>query len=83
MNNSIYVIGGITDLSETNTIKGWVYTDDIWESLSLDIDPGDQTTRLIPMNTFIFILKSSENQSQNELWAYEAIYFEIFIPFIP
>jgi len=83
MNNSIYVIGGISDLTETNTTEGWVYADNFWESLSLTIDLGDQTPRLIPLNTYIFILKSSENQSQNELWAYKAIYFEIFIPIIP
>jgi len=75
--DSIIVMGGDND----ENITGNVFLSDKWSEFNVPIN--FQSPKLVSMNSLIYIMQTNGDNTMTELWRYQAIYYEIFIPIIP
>jgi DNA-binding CsgD family transcriptional regulator len=85
MQDIIYVIGGQNDINSGATVKrpGFVFVENSWEKLPLEIEIQQQPMRIISAGSIIYIFNTFDKYTTTEIWSYKAYYFDVFIPIIP
>lgn len=78
--DSVYVVGGeVSGKGES----GLLITGEEWVTLpTLQDYVGCQTT-VVSLDSLLFVLDSTDLQTPTEVWAYQAFYYSIYIPFVP
>lgn len=78
--DSIYVIGGISEESETNASSGLVLGEEGWIELSTPEDYLGRTIEAVSLSGQIITLDSMIAEGKSQVWQYQAFYYSIYIP---
>jgi len=81
--DTLYVIGGTGDDEESESGSGIVFSQGSWDDLHTIGVFRNLNPRLVTSGSLMYLLIPLENLAETALWQYKAIFYEIYIPFIP
>jgi DNA-binding CsgD family transcriptional regulator len=77
--NSVYLLGGEVDKGGQS---GLIMTEDQWVPLPANRNYMNNETRLVSIESQLFVLEPEPDLGETQLWSYQA-YYSIYIPFMP
>jgi len=81
--DTIYAIGGTTDDEESESGSGIVFSQGSWNDLQINQAFQNLNPRLVTSGSLMYLVTPREDLAGTVLWQYQAIFYEIYIPFIP
>jgi N-acetylneuraminic acid mutarotase len=81
---TIYIIGGEGSGNESAQDEpAWLWTGADWVELPTNQDYSNQRITLVSVGDQLIVFNSSNNDELTQVWAYQAFYYTIYIPFVP
>ncbi len=85
LSDSIYIIGGLVgdDPDNSNMNSGYIYYDGDWQPLDTIKDFNGHQMKIQFLNSMLYLLESDELLTKTEFWVFRALYYDIYIPYLP
>jgi len=83
VSDSIYVMGGESGISESDMVEfAFQFSDSKWKLFSDKELKGVDKINLLSIGPRVYVFTYEKQLPQTNLWAYKALFYEIFIPVV-
>jgi DNA-binding CsgD family transcriptional regulator len=83
VSDTVYVIGGESEMEETDLPMGLFLSDTGWDSFPVNQEFLNHQTSMVSLGAAIIIFDTSDLNKETQAWSYQAFYYTIYIPFVP